>query len=339
MAASPTAKNQDISESIHTRQPQGRGVFHGILLVIFALLVFLPPYLSLFWQTLLTEILVWGLFAMAFDLLYGYAGLLSFGQSVFFGMGVYGVALSVHWFHVNLWTALLAGLVLALISSWFIGFFAVRVGTAGFIILTALTSVVFFLIANHWQGVTGGDAGIPFNVPALRLGFWKGSLSKPISAYYFVLVVVSLAFLALRWFVGSRQGRVFEAIRENEDRAALLGYDVRNQKLRAFIIAGVFTGLSGALYSTAVTQFANQDYFHWFISGDVMIWTLLGGTGTLVGPVLGAGVLLVAKDYLSSWWPKGYPIVVGVLMLGIVIFAPRGILGFARRRIRGSWKF
>ena len=159
MAASPTAKNQDISESIHTRQPQGRGVFHGILLVIFALLVFLPPYLSLFWQTLLTEILVWGLFAMAFDLLYGYAGLLSFGQSVFFGMGVYGVALSVHWFHVNLWTALLAGLVLALISSWFIGFFAVRVGTAGFIILTALTSVVFFLIANHWQGVTGGDAG------------------------------------------------------------------------------------------------------------------------------------------------------------------------------------
>ncbi|MFQ5694261.1 MAG: branched-chain amino acid ABC transporter permease, partial [Nitrospinota bacterium] len=180
---------------------------HTVFLAIFLVLAILPPFLSRFWQTLLTEILVWGLFAMAFDLLYGYAGLLSFGQSVFFGLGVYGVALSIHWFGVGLWTALAAGWVLALVFAWVIGFFAVRVGTAGFIILTALMSVIFHLIANNWQSVTGGDAGIPFIAPPLRLGFRAFSLTRPLTAYYFVLVVVSLAFVLLRWLVGSRQGR------------------------------------------------------------------------------------------------------------------------------------
>ena len=331
-------RDRKLLESQSRHDPGGRQIFQAILLAILLVLVILPPYLGRFWQTLLTEILVWGLFAMAFDLLYGYAGLLSFGQSVFFGMGVYGVALSIHWFGVGLWTALAAGWALALIFAWLIGFFAVRVGTAGFIILTALMSVVFHLIANNWQSVTGGDAGIPFTAPPLDLGVSTFSLTRPLTAYYFVLIVVSLAFLALRWVVASKRGRVLEAIRENEDRATLLGYNVRREKFWAFVLAGFFAGIAGSLYSTAVDRFANQDFFHWFLSGDAVIWTLIGGAGTLLGPVLGTGILLVFKDYLSTWWPKGYPIVIGGLMLLVVIFAPQGILGFARRRIRGYWK-
>ncbi|MFQ5913585.1 MAG: branched-chain amino acid ABC transporter permease [Nitrospinota bacterium] len=332
------ARERDSPETRVSREAGGRKTFHGVLLAILLVLVFLPPYLGLFWQTLLTEILVWGLFAMSFDLLYGYAGLLSFGQSVFFGMGVYGVALSIHWFDVGIWTALAAGWALALVFGWVIGFFAVRVGTAGFIILTALMSVVFHLIANNWQNVTGGDAGIPFTAPPLRLGLWTFSLTHPLTGYYFALSFVSLAFLTLRWLVGSKRGRVIEAIRENEDRATLLGYNVRRERFWAFVLAGFFAGIAGSLYSTAVDRFANQDFFHWFVSGDAVIWTLLGGAGTLVGPVLGTGILLVFKDYLSSWWPMGYPIVVGALMLAVVMFAPQGILGVARRRIRGRWK-
>jgi branched-chain amino acid transport system permease protein len=333
------AQMEDVSGLLSSvNGSDGKKIFHGILVVIFLVLLFLPPSLSLFWQTLLTEILVWGLFAMSFDLLYGYAGLMSFGHSVFFGLGVYGVALSVHWLGAGLWVALGAGWVLALFFAWLIGYFAVRVGTAGFIILTALMSVVFHLIANNWQSVTGGDAGIPFTAPPLHLGVASFSLTRPLTAYYFVLAIVSFAFLFLRRLVGSRQGRIFEAVRENEDRAVLLGYNIRREKRRAFVLAGLFAGISGALYATAVDRFANQDYFHWFLSGDVVIWTLLGGAGTLLGPVLGTGLLLVFKDYISTWWPKGYPIIVGALMLIVVIFVPQGILGFARRKIRGHWK-
>lgn len=339
MSGSPPGSQDDPHPSQAQRDIAGRRVFHGILAGVFLILIVLPPSLGLFWQTLLTEILVWGLFAMAFDLLYGYAGLLSFGHSVFFGLGMYGVALSVHWFESGLWIALAAGWLLTLFFAWVIGFFAVRVGMAGFIILTALMSVIFHLIANNWESVTGGDAGIPFNAPPLSLGFAVFSLERPITAYYFALSVVSAAFLILRRLVGSRRGRVFEAIRENEDRAVLLGYNIRKEKLRAFVLSGLFAGIAGSLYSTTVDRFANQDYFHWFLSGDVVIWTLLGGVGTLVGPALGAGVLLVLKDYLSVWWPKGFPIVVGVLMLLLVIFAPQGMLGFARRKIRGRWRF
>ncbi len=297
---------------------------------VMGVLILAPHVLGTFQRVLLTEILIWALFAMAFDLLYGYTGMLSFGQATFFGFGSYAVTLGVVRGGLGLWPALLLGLVVSAIAACVVGFFAVRIRGHYFVIITVVFSLIFFFWALNWSWLTGGDDGLSFRVPSLSLGRWEFSLYDPITNYYFVLAFCSAAFLVARRLVHSPLGKVFVGIRENEQRARLMGYNVERFKLLVFVIAGALSGLAGALYSLTF-RYANARLMHWTVSGDAVVWTLVGGAGSLVGPVLGTGLLVVFTDYVSAWF-EDYKIIIGAVIILVVLAAPQGIVGVIRER-------
>ncbi len=306
-----------------------RAVPVGFALVVLALLL-APHFLGTFQRTLLTEILIWGLFAMAFDLLYGYTGMLSFGQSTFFGVGSYAVALAILRGESGFWPALLLGLLAPTAVAVLIGIIAVRMRGHYFVIITIIFSLVFFFWALNWSWLTGGDDGLSLEVPEVPLGLWKLSLYNPITDYYFVLTFVVVCFFLCRRLVQSPLGKALHGIRENEERARLLGYHIERLKLVAFIVAGALSGVAGALYSLTF-RYANANLMHWTVSGDAVVWTLVGGAGSLVGPILGTGLLMVFTDYISSW-VGNYKIAVGILIVLVVLVAPQGIVGVIRER-------
>ncbi len=299
-----------------------RLVFASIL----ALLVFVPPFLGTYYKVLLTEIMIWGLFALSFDIIYGYTGMLSFGHALFFGVGAYSVAISVTRWNVNLWQAILFAMFVAMVFAWVVGFLSIRVIGAYFVIITIIFSLVFFFLSLSWKWLTGGEDGLSFSPPLISLGLIDLSFTHPLNSYYFVLTFVVASYLTCRKVINSPLGKVFEIIRENEDRARLIGYKVERFKLISFIIAGIFAGLSGALFAIT-SRFANVEFLYWTISGDAVVWTVIGGAGTLIGPMLGTGLMIIFTDYISSWF-KNYPMLVGGLLILVILTSPKGIMGF-----------
>lgn len=290
----------------------------------------LPLVLGDFETVLVTEIMIWGLFAMGFDLIYGYLGMLSFGQSVFFGAGAYAVPYALLVGGTNLWIALGLAIVVGAALSAAVGSLAVKTTDHYFLILTIIFSLVISLVlqSGHWRWLTGGFGGRPFTIPTLPLGPWRLDLVEPRTNFYFIAAVVGLAFVVCRRLVSSPLGKVFVGIRENEERARLVGYAVERYKLVAFVIAGAVSGLAGALYAITF-RYTNLVFFHWTTSSEVIVSTIIGGAGTLVGPYVGTGFLILFKDYVSS--AVAYAgIVVGVMVLAVVRVAPGGVIGLVR---------
>jgi branched-chain amino acid transport system permease protein len=297
-----------------------------------SLLVFIPQMLLLlglsgrqtaFWLSMLSQIFIWGLFAMSYNLIFGYTGLLSLGHAIFFGLGIYGVFIPIlHW-GFSPWAALAMGLATALIGAALVGSIAVRVSGHGFLIVTAVASLIAFLVADSERGWTGGTNGVTLTIPHLDFGFFRLSLFDPRQSYLLVLTALALSYGLLRWLVSTPLGHAFKLIRENESRAAALGYPTLRLKLIAFVISGTFAGIAGLLYAL-VNQFADAGLFDWTVSANALIWTLIGGAGTLSGPLIGTGLLNLIEYELNGWWPQGYPLLVGLLLLVIAIAAPRG---------------
>ncbi|NIQ38399.1 MAG: branched-chain amino acid ABC transporter permease [Proteobacteria bacterium] len=302
---------------------------------ILAILVFVPPFLGAYYKVLLTEIMIWGLFALSFDIIYGYTGMLSFGHALFFGVGAYSVAISVTRWDVNLWSAILFAMFVAMVFAWVVGFLSIRVIGAYFVIITIIFSLVFFFLSLNWKWLTGGEDGLSFSPPPISLGVIDLSFRHPLNSYYFVLIFVVASYLVCRKVINSPLGRIFEIIRENEDRARLIGYKVERFKLISFIIAGIFAGLSGALFAIT-SRFANVEFLYWTISGDAVVWTVIGGAGTLIGPMLGTGLMIIFTDYISSWF-KNYPMLVGGLLILVILTSPKGIMGLLSMGIE-RWK-
>jgi len=289
-------------------------------------LAVVPHLLTPFQQGFLTEILIWSLLAVAFNLIFGFAGLMSLGHSIFFGAGAYGVAWSVLWFGLGLWTSMLIAVLLSVIVACAVGVFAVRVREHGFIIVTVVAAGIITMIANRAVTVTGGDDGLSFRVPALTVLHLEFSLVDRLTRYYFVLFVV-LVLYTLYWkLVHSMLGRIFVLIRDNEERASFIGYNVDRYKLLAFVLSGGIAGVAGMLYSLH-TRYANSEFFQWTVSAEAIVWTLFGGAGTLAGPVVGTGVLLLFKEWLSRTLVHTYPIFLGAVIILIVLFAPNGVVG------------
>jgi branched-chain amino acid transport system permease protein len=307
----------------------GSAVPAGVLVV----LVVLPPLLTAYQQAVLTEIMIWGLFAMAFDLLYGYTGMLSFGQAAFFGAGAYGVAFGVLRLGWGTWEALVLGIAVAAACALVVGVLAVRVSGHYFLILTITVSVVAMLIlqSGQWRWLSRGYAASPFAPPAVPLGPWQLALTDPLVNYYWVLALVGLSFWLCRRIVRSPLGMVFRSIRENEQRSRLLGYHVERFKLVAFVLAGGLSGLSGALLALTI-RYVDISYFDLSLSGKAVAWTVIGGAGTLVGAFLGAFVFVLFTDYLSAW-TINVPLSIGVLLVVTVALAPDGLLGIIRGRV------
>jgi branched-chain amino acid transport system permease protein len=301
--------------------------------IILALLALAPLVLPEFWRRFVTEILIWGLLAMSSDILIGYTGMISFGHSVFFGLGMYGAAAALLWTKpANLWIALFFGLLAAAAVAVFVAYFATRLRDIYFSITTLVFSQIFYVIIFTWTEVTGGENGLTFSRPALAV---PGLFSVPFTTetlHWFVLAVVTISFLTIRRVTQSPFGMVLQAIRENEPRARAIGYAVERYKIVAVMLSGLFAGLAGILYAIQ-NKFAAPDFVFFLISGEVVIFNVMGGIGTLVGPVAGAAFFLLLREGLSRYFTEYYLIPVGIIFTAMVIFMPQGLLGFARRRL------
>jgi branched-chain amino acid transport system permease protein len=299
--------------------------------VILALLAVAPLVLPEFWRRFLTEILIWGLLAMSSDILIGYTGMVSFGHSAFFGLGMYGAAaalLSVN--PPNLWLAIAYGLVAAAGVAAFVAYFSTRLRDIYFAITTLIFSQIFYVIIFTWTAVTGGENGLSFRRPALAI---PGLLSEPFTSetlHWFVLAVVTVSYLVLRRITQSPFGMVLQSIRENEARTRAIGYPIERYKIVAVMISGLFAGLAGVLYAIQ-NRFAAPDFVFFLISGEVVIYNVIGGIGTLVGPIVGAAFFLLLKEGSSRFFTEYYLIPVGLIFIAMVIFMPQGLLGFMRR--------
>jgi branched-chain amino acid transport system permease protein len=309
------------------------GVYWTVFAVVLALLIVAPLVLPEFWRHFLTEILIWGLLAMSSDILIGYAGMVSFGHSAFFGLGIYGAAAALLAVRPpNLWLALLFGLVGAAGVAAFVAYFATRLRDIYFAITTLIFSQIFYVIIFTWTEVTGGENGLTFSRPPLGV---PGLFSVPFTSntlHWFVLGVVTLSYLVLRRITQSPFGMVLQSIRENEGRTRAIGYPIERYKMVAVMLSGLFAGLAGVLYAIQ-NRFAAPDFVFFLVSGEVVIFNVMGGIGTLVGPILGAAFFLLLREGFSRFFTEYYLIPVGLIFIAMVIFMPQGLLGFLRRSL------
>ena len=279
------------------------------------------------------DILCWALFAVAVDLLLGYAGLLSFGHAAFWGSSAYATGLVAIHTGVPFPVAVLGGAVVAAVLALPIGYLAVRRAGIYFAMVTLAFAQMIYFIANEWRGVTGGENGLQ-SVPRTFFGV---DLSDEYYFYYAALPIV-LAGLWFAWrIVHSPFGRVLVAIRDNPARARALGYAVHRYKIMVFVLSAFLAGLGGGLFAMA-HKFVALDVMHWTTSGKAVIIVVLGGIGTLWGGVLGAGIVVRLEDLLSFSGFENVNLVTGAIFVAVVLLFRRGIWGSAAlvgRRIFG----
>jgi len=294
--------------------------------VLVAAVAVFPLFMGSYPVKLLQEILIFGLFAMSLDLLMGYAGMVSFGHSAFFGIGAYVAALTlVKW--PGLTSALLLPAAAAALGALVIGYVSIRVSGVYFIMLTLAFSQMFHAVAfqNAFLGAEDGLVGVPR--PAV-LGLSIGSLGH---FHAYLLVIVGLLALLLWRITRSPFGRVLRGLHENEARMQAVGYPVGRYKLLAFVIAGTVAGIAGALY----TQFQGSvapDAFFWTTSGQALLMVIIGGTGTLGGAILGAAAFILLQSLVSSYTER-WMLILGLTFVLLVLFAPGGIVGTLRGRV------
>jgi branched-chain amino acid transport system permease protein len=290
--------------------------------VVFAIFPWVVPY-----KSLATQVLIYGLFALGFNLLYGYTGLLSFGSAAYWGLGAYGTGIALAKLKVtSLWLALGAGLAAAVVGGAVFGFFCLRRRGIYFAMLTLAFAQLLYFVGFHMADWTGGDDGLRgIAVPAVVLPGLRIPLDRSVVFYYFALVMVGLAVAALRRILDSPFGTVLQAIRENSDRAGACGYDISRIKHLSFVFSALFCGLAGSLDALRLTVVPIES-LHWSTSGQVVIMTLLGGAGTFFGPFVGAGTFLVLEDLVSAR-TESWPLVIGLVFMAFVLFLPRGIWG------------
>jgi branched-chain amino acid transport system permease protein len=299
--------------------------------IILALLIVAPLVLPEFWRRFLTEILIWGLLAMSSDILIGYTGMISFGHSAFFGLGMYGAAAALLTAEPpSLWLAMLYGLVAAAVVAGFVAYFSTRLRDIYFAITTLIFSQIFYVVIFTWTEVTGGENGLTFSRPPLAVA---GLISVPFTTatlHWFVVAVVTFSYLVLRRITQSPFGMVLQSIRENEARTRAIGYPIERYKIVAVMLSGLFAGLAGVLYAVQ-NRFAAPDFVFFLVSGEAVIYNVIGGIGTLVGPIVGAAFFLLLREGLSRFLTEYYLIPVGLIFIAMVIFMPQGLLGFMRR--------
>ena len=305
----------------------------GVLIASFAFLVavpwLVPAIADRFWVNVIAEILIWSLFAASVNLLFGYVGLLSFGQALFFGFGMYGVAIGVDKLGLGFWPALGLGVAAPVAMAFVAGIFAVRLTWHYFAIITVVFSLIFYFLALTLKPLTGGDDGISFSLPAtFRFGGTEWGFANETFQYFFILATVVLCLYAMRRLLGSPLGKAFMAIRDNDVRASLIGLNVYWLRLIAFVIAGFLAGLSGALFAF-FGRYASASYMFYHVSGEAVVWTIVGGAGTLFGPLVGTALFIVIREVVSTQW-QHHALIVGTVAILIVIYAPRGVVGLWR---------
>ena len=304
-----------------------------VALIMFVLFLLVPLLPGEYWTQVATEILILGLFAMSFNLLYGYMGQISFGHAAFFGLGAYATAM--------LFTALktpagsigipefilslLVGPPVAALGALIVGFFCVRLTGIYFAMLSLAFGELLFYIVFSWYSFTKGDDGIQGLLPPLYF--------QDAANYYYLTLAIVVAALLLMWRITeSPFGYIMRTLRDNQRRAAFLGINVRLHMLMNFVIAGSFAGLAGALWGP-FSRSVSPGLLGWQESGIAVFMTLIGGAGALIGPIVGSVIYTmlqaVVKMYTVYW-----PLTIGTIILLIVLFVPGGVLGLIDKRIK-----
>lgn len=322
-------EKQEVSPVHHSAPPL-------LWLLPLALLLLVPTFAPRFYQYLLTQVFIAGLMAMAFNLLLGTTGLLSFGQAAFYGVGAYATALLLTKAGAGTLAALAAGVTGATAAAAVIGFFCVRLSGVHFAMLTLAFGQVLHTVAFKWYTFTGGDNGIQgVPVPPIWLpGLGTVEIGSTRAAYYFVLGVAALAVAGLRRIRSSPFGATLKAIRENGQRAAYLGVNVKLYQWTAFVVSGAFTGLAGALF-VVMEKSVSPEILHWTKSADPVLMSIIGGIYTFVGPAVGAFVLTILNSYVVAW-TEYWALVLGLVLLTLVLLLPGGVVGFANEKARGA---
>ncbi len=278
-----------------------------------------------YWIWVTTEMIIMGLFAMSLNLILGFGGMVSFGHAAFFGAGAYTVALLMKKAGWPLYLALPAAPVIAAITAAVVGWFCVRLIGLYFAILTLAFGQLLYMIVFQWYTFTGGDDGIH--------GIPRPEILTPVNYYLLCLVLFVICFFIMRMIVNSSFGLTIKTIRENMERAKFIGINVRNYQWLNFIIAGAFAGLAGGLM-TELNRFAQTEFLHWSKSAEPILACLVGGMYSLVGPAVGAAVLMFLKIILQQLHRslvETWAIILGLVLLAVVLFLPGGLVSLYQK--------
>ena len=296
-----------------------------------------PRFAGAFPVLLLTEIVIFALFALSFNLLFGYTGLLSFGHAAFFGLGGYAMALLVQHYQLSMIPALAVSMLVAGLGAAIIGFFCIRRDEIYFAMLTLGFGMMVFTLVHQWRSLTGGSDGITgFEVPLLDLVVKKFSLFSPTAFYYFALVVCLLFTLFLWRITHSPFGLILRSMRENAERVSFIGIDIKFYRWIAFTLAGLVAGVAGGLFAM-YDRMASPTMVHWTMSAKPVLMAILGGPRVFLGPALGALIFYLLEHFITQY-TQSWMIFLGAILVPIVIFFPQGVLGTLiswGRRLKG----
>jgi branched-chain amino acid transport system permease protein len=299
-----------------------------IIVALTIMLAIFFPYLAPY-TALASEILIFALFAMAYDLVLGYTGMLSFGHAAFFGIGAYTTGIMLIHVYPSVLVSLLAGVVLSSAGALLVGFLSIRRRGIYFTMVTLAFAQMFYFMAFKWTSLTGGDDGLQ-GVPRPSLG--PLDLTSEIALYYFILFFVLLSITVGIRVINSPFGKTLQALRENKDRAMSIWYDVNRFRLIVFIISGFFSGLAGGLYALLL-NFVPLSSLYWTTSGEVVVMTIVGGMGTLVGPVLGAVAIILLRDLISNF-TESWSFVMGLLFMASVLGFRGGMMSIVKDKLK-----
>ena len=300
----------------------------------FVFLVIIAPVLPSYWLTILTQMLIFGIMAMSLDILMGYTGVPSFGHAAFFGASAYVIAILTTRYQVGFIGCVFSAFLLPVAIASIFGLLVAHAGGVYFLMITLALGMVIWGLAFRWVTMTGGDNGIA-GIPRPDLGI-PVSLDDPIVFYYAVLIVFLVALFLLSIFIRSPFGQSLMGIRESESRMRILGYNTWLHKYLAYVVAGSFSGISGILWS----------YYNGFVSPmdaeltasfEAFLMVIMGGPGTLVGPALGAGIIVFLKNFISAYTHR-WLLIIGAIYILTILYAPGGVMELVKRLAKGGDK-
>jgi branched-chain amino acid transport system permease protein len=292
--------------------------------LIFVAALILPQVVEEFWVHVAIEILIMGLFAVSFNMIFGYMGQLSFGHAAYYGIGAYATGLLMVKTSVPLPIALIASMVAAGFFAMIFGYFCVRLTGIYFAILTLAFGQLAYYIIFQWYSFTGGDDGLQGIIP-------PAVLFHAIPYYYFTLCIVTVALIAIWLITESPFGYTMRAIRDNADRTRFIGINIRSYMLINFAVAGMFAGLAGGLWGP-FTRSVAPDLCNWHQSGIPVFMTVIGGPFTFFGPLVGAVIYTFLFAFITGF-TEYWPLIIGLIITFVVLFMRGGILGLIQEKI------
>jgi branched-chain amino acid transport system permease protein len=297
----------------------------ALMLAGLALAACIPLFAGEFWMTLLTQIMIFGLLALSADMLLGNAGLFSLCHAAFFAVAAYTTAILQVRYGASTALAAPAGILAGTLLA-FVFAFAVRTRGVYFILITLAFGYIIWGVAYRWASFTGGDNGVT-NVPFPAIGDFR--VANATQYYYFVLAVVVACALAYRMLIASPFGLTLRGIKSSESRMRSLGYDVGRHLYVAFVLSGLIASIAGVLY-VYYNRFINPVAASFPVSVEAVLMAIVGGSGTILGPFLGSGIILILRNWVSGFFHY-YTAVLGIVFIVTVLWAPQGIMGLVAR--------